>query len=129
MKNDFFVRAQPRVTLLEESQKEEIHRSSLRLLQRNGIIVHEPQALKLLEAAGCGIEGKRVFIPETVVQRAIATVPETIEIYDRRGAPAAHSATGREWDQWATTEHDPLRHNPCLAFLRDGEEPRQARCL
>ena len=26
MKNDFFLRAQPRVTLLEEAQREEIHR-------------------------------------------------------------------------------------------------------
>jgi len=103
MKNDFFVRAQPRVTLLEESQKEEIHRSSLRLLQRNGVIVHEPQALELLEAAGCSVESQRVFIPERVVQRAISTVPETIEIYDRRGRPSmsleerkAHFGTGSD---------------------------------
>jgi trimethylamine--corrinoid protein Co-methyltransferase len=103
MKNDFFVRAQPRVTLLGQAQKEEIHRSSLRLLQRNGIVVHEPQALRLLEEAGCQVEDQRVFIPERVVQGAIATVPETIEIYDRTGKPAmsledrkAHFGTGSD---------------------------------
>jgi trimethylamine--corrinoid protein Co-methyltransferase len=103
MKNDFFVRAQPRVTLLGQAQKEEIHRSSLRLLQRNGIVVHEPQALRLLEEAGCQVEDQRVFISERVVQGAIATVPETIEIYDRTGKPAmsledrkAHFGTGSD---------------------------------
>jgi trimethylamine--corrinoid protein Co-methyltransferase len=103
MKNDFFIRAKPRITLLEQAQKEEIHRCSLRLLQRNGVIVHEPQALALLEEAGCSVEGQRVFIPERVVQRAIVSVPETIEIYDRRGKPTmsleerkAHFGTGSD---------------------------------
>jgi trimethylamine--corrinoid protein Co-methyltransferase len=103
MKNDFFVRAQPRVTLLEEAQKEEIHRSSLRLLQRNGVIVHEEQALGLLEEAGCSVEDQRVFIPERVVRRALGTVPQNIEIYDRTGTPAmsleerkAHFGTGSD---------------------------------
>jgi len=88
MKNDFSLRVQPRVTLLEQAQKEEIHRSSLRLLQRNGIIVHEGQALRLLEEAGCAVDGKRVFIPERVVQGALRTVPQCVEIYNREGMPA-----------------------------------------
>ena len=103
MKNDFFVRAQPRVSLLEEAQKEEIHRSSLRLLQRNGIIVHDPQALELLRAAGCSVEDQRVFIPERVVRQALGTVPQSIKVYDREGNPAlcleerkAHFGTGSD---------------------------------
>jgi trimethylamine--corrinoid protein Co-methyltransferase len=103
VKNDFFRRAQPRISLLDQDQKEEIHRSSLRLLQRNGVIVHEPKALELLEAAGCNVEDQRVFIPEHVVQRTLATVPQTIDIYDRSGTPAmcleerkAHFGTGSD---------------------------------
>jgi trimethylamine--corrinoid protein Co-methyltransferase len=103
MKNDFFLRTQPRVALLEQAQKEEIHRSSLRLLQRNGVVVHEAQALRLLEEAGCTVEGKRVFIPERVVHRALSTVPQCVEIYDRQGMPAmsleernAHFGTGSD---------------------------------
>jgi len=88
MTNDFFLRAQPRVTLLEQAQKEQIHRSSLRLLQRNGVVVHEGQALELLEEAGCTVDGKRVFIPERVVDQALRTVPQCVEIYDREGMPA-----------------------------------------
>ncbi|MBN2553335.1 MAG: trimethylamine methyltransferase family protein [Spirochaetales bacterium] len=88
MKNDFFLRAQPRVSLLEQAQKEEIHRSSLRLLQRNGVVVHEPQARLLLEQAGCTVEGKRVFIPERVVHQVLQTVPQCVEIFDRAGMPA-----------------------------------------
>ncbi|UCF97999.1 MAG: trimethylamine methyltransferase family protein [Spirochaetaceae bacterium] len=104
MKDDFFVRAQPRIQLLEKEQKEEIHRSSLRLLQRNGAIVHEEQALGLLREAGCTVDGNhRVLIPEQVVSRALQSVPEKIEIYDRSGAPAmsleerkAHFGTGSD---------------------------------
>ncbi len=104
MKNDFFVRAQPRVTLLEQEQKEEIHRSSLRVLQRNGVLVHEEEALRLLHEAGCSVDANhRVLIPERVVRRALQTVPEKIEIYDRSGAPAmslegrkAHFGTGSD---------------------------------
>jgi trimethylamine--corrinoid protein Co-methyltransferase len=103
MKNDFFVRTQPRVTLLEEAQKEEIHRSSLRLLQRNGVMVYEEQALRLLEEAGCRVEGQRVLISERVVQQALRTVPQGIEIYDRMGTPVmsleerrAHFGTGSD---------------------------------
>ena len=103
MKNDFSLRAQPRVALLEEDQKEEIHRSSLRLLQQNGIIVHEPQALELLAEAGCTVEDERAFIPERVVRQALDTVPQSIEIYDREANPAlcleerkAHFGTGSD---------------------------------
>ena len=89
MKNDFFVRAQPRVKLLEQDQKEEIHRCSLRLLERNGVLVHEEQALQFLKEAGCSVDADhRVFIPERVVSRALRSVPEKIEIYDRTGTPS-----------------------------------------
>jgi len=104
MKNDFFVRAQPRVKLLEQDQKEEIHRSSLRILERSGVVVHEEQALRLLKEAGCSVDpDHRVLMPERVVSQALRTVPEKIEIYDRTGAPAmsleerkAHFGTGSD---------------------------------
>jgi trimethylamine--corrinoid protein Co-methyltransferase len=104
MKNDFFLRAQPRIKLLEQEQKEEIHRSSLRILERNGVLVHEEQALQLLKEAGCRIEGDHhVYIPERVVNQALQSVPEKVEIYDRSGAPAmyleerkAHFGTGSD---------------------------------
>ena len=104
MKNDFFQRAQPRIMLLEQEQKEEIHRSSLRILERNGVLVHEEQALRLLEEAGCTVkEDHRVYIPERVVSKALQSVPEKIEIYDRNGIPAmsleerkSHFGTGSD---------------------------------
>jgi trimethylamine--corrinoid protein Co-methyltransferase len=103
MKNDFFIRAQPRVKLLEQDQKEEIHRSSLRILERSGVLVHEEQALRLLKEAGCRLYDHRVFIPEPLVSRVLQTVPQTLEIYDRTGAPAmsleerkAHFGTGSD---------------------------------
>jgi trimethylamine--corrinoid protein Co-methyltransferase len=104
MRNDFLARLQPRVALLEQDHKEEIHRSSLRLLERNGVVVHEEEALRLLAEAGCSVRSDhRVLIPEEVVRQALGTVPERIQIFDRTGAPAmcleerrAHFGTGSD---------------------------------
>lgn len=104
MKKDFFSRCQPRITLLEQEHREEIHRASLALLERSGVLVHEDQALKLLKEAGCAVDsGRRVRIPERVVEQALASVPQQIEIFDRLARPAmtladrrAHFGTGSD---------------------------------
>ncbi len=74
---------------MDLEHKEEIHHASLRLLERTGVLVHEEQALQLLKAAGCAVDADhRVRIPERVVEQAILSVPQKIEIYDRSGRPA-----------------------------------------
>ncbi len=89
MEQDSFVRSQPRLELLAQEQREEIHRASLRLLERNGVLVYEDEALELLKSCRCPVdEDHRVRIPERVVEEAIRSVPRKIEIYDRQGKPA-----------------------------------------
>jgi trimethylamine--corrinoid protein Co-methyltransferase len=86
MKREFFLRIQPRISLLDEEHKEEIHRSSLEILERTGILVYDREALELLQQAGCPVqEDKRVFIPGPVVEEAIRTVPDRITISNRKG--------------------------------------------
>lgn len=86
MRKDFFTRVQPQLTLLKEEQKDEIHRASLEILERTGILVYDQEALELLKKAGCPVkEGKKVFIPGSVVEEAIRTVPDRITLSNRKG--------------------------------------------
>lgn len=89
MRNDFFVRCQPRFHLLDEEQKQEIHLASLNILERTGIVVHEKEAVQLLRNAGCEVgKDQRVSIPPTVVEEAIRSAPPRISIYDRKARPS-----------------------------------------
>jgi len=89
MQKDFFKRCQPRITLLEEDQKKEIHSASLKILERNGVLVHDTETVELLQNAGCRVtDNKRVYIPGHLVQQAIQTVPQHVTIYNRLGRPA-----------------------------------------
>jgi len=86
MRRDFFMRIQPQLALLNDEQKEEIHRASLEILERTGILVYDQESLDLLKKAGCQIrDGKRVFMPGSVVEEAIRTVPDRITVSNRRG--------------------------------------------
>ncbi len=86
MKKDFFLTIQPRISLLDDEHKEEIHRASLEILERTGILVHDQEALDLLQQAGCSVrENNRVFLPGPVVEEAIRTVPDRITISNRKG--------------------------------------------
>lgn len=86
MRKDFFTRIQPQLVLLNDEQKEEIHRASLEVLEQTGILVYDQEVLDLLRQAGCPIkEDKRVFVPGPVVEDAIRTVPDRITISNRKG--------------------------------------------
>ncbi|RKX80028.1 MAG: trimethylamine methyltransferase [Spirochaetes bacterium] len=89
MREDFLMRYHPKITILGEEEKLEIHRWSLRVLEKTGIIVYEDEALGLLRDAGCKVDSnRRVKIPEHIVEEAIRTVPQKIEIYNRSGKTA-----------------------------------------
>jgi trimethylamine--corrinoid protein Co-methyltransferase len=65
---------------------EELHAATLRVLERTGLLVQEPEALKLLHAAGARVDGDLVRIPERLVERAFSTVPHSVSLYNRAGA-------------------------------------------
>jgi len=86
MRNDFFVRCQPRMKVLDDEHKQEIHLASLNILERTGILVHEEEATRLLRNAGCDVgDDGRIHIPAEVVEEAIRSVPPRISLYDRLG--------------------------------------------
>lgn len=78
----------PRIQLLSESQKEEIHSATLELLRRTGVDVLVPEVRELLKKAGCWMDSERVRIPSHLIERAIRTAPTRVVLCDQDGNPA-----------------------------------------
>ena len=70
---------------LDSQQCERVHEATLRVLERTGLIVDEPEALGLLRAAGAEVDGNHVKIPERLVETALDTAPRSVSLYDRNG--------------------------------------------
>ncbi|MFA5865051.1 MAG: trimethylamine methyltransferase family protein [Phycisphaerae bacterium] len=71
------------------TQLDEIHEASLAILRETGINVHCPELRALLREAGARVQDDlRTFIPPSLVDRALASAPSRIDIYNRKGEPA-----------------------------------------
>lgn len=65
---------------------ENIHQSTLRILENIGIKVEEEHALKTFKDNGCEVEGKDIVkIPPNLVEEAIKKAPSRIDVYGRDG--------------------------------------------
>jgi trimethylamine--corrinoid protein Co-methyltransferase len=62
---------------------EQIHGSSLRVLETVGIDFFYEPAVKLLTRAGCRVDGKRVFFPPKLVEEQTAKAPSQFTLYGR----------------------------------------------
>lgn len=62
---------------------QQIHDSSLRVLESVGIDFFYEPALKLLTKAGCKVNGKRVFFPPKLIDAQIAKAPSQFTLYAR----------------------------------------------
>jgi len=61
---------------LRTSDVERIHQASLEILETTGIWIHgSPQALALLRDAGARIEGERAYLPSSLVEEALTSLP------------------------------------------------------
>ena len=57
----------------------QIHAYGIDTLQTMGVIVRDEKARKIFHDRGAKIDGMTVFLPETLVKEALATVPETFD--------------------------------------------------
>jgi len=74
---------------LSRAQCEQLHDASLEILNRTGAQLHDQEAIDLLKRAGANVaDGNRVRIPARLVERALATAPKEVTLYDRTGRPA-----------------------------------------
>ena len=77
---------------LSDAQLGKIHEASLHILDGTGVTVAHEQARGVLAAAGAHVDGQRVRMPAAMVEAAVASAPDTIDIFDRSGAPAMRLA-------------------------------------
>jgi len=68
-----------------DGQIHELHRASLEILERTGVVVHDGEALELLKDGGAYVEGKLVRLPARMVEDAIAGAPSKITLCSADG--------------------------------------------
>lgn len=69
-------------------QLRSIHGGALEILEDVGCELQHQGALELLEQAGAQVDGSRVWLSTGMVERALASAPSRVLIYDRNGEPA-----------------------------------------
>jgi trimethylamine--corrinoid protein Co-methyltransferase len=81
-------RIKPRLTVLNDDQRERIHSESLKILSSVGIRVESEQGLETFAkvVGSKNVTGNLVHIPGEVVENALKLAPSSIEICDRKGA-------------------------------------------
>ena len=72
-----------RFEYFSKSDLEQIHGSSLRVLESIGIDFFYQPAVELFAKAGCRVEGKRVFFTPKLVEEQIAKAPSQFTLYAR----------------------------------------------
>jgi trimethylamine--corrinoid protein Co-methyltransferase len=87
--------ARPRLALLTPAQREAVHEASLTILARSGLRVDSERARAVCSNGGARVEGDRVYFHRDLVDAAIESSPESIEIFDRRGRPAFRLGDGQ----------------------------------
>ena len=74
---------------LSEKQYRRMREASLEILERVGVRLYLEEAVDLIRKAGARVsDGNRVFIPPRLVEKALASVPKGVTLYDRNGNPA-----------------------------------------
>ncbi len=76
---------QPRVSWFDTHVRAKIIDEAIAALERVGVLVENAEALELLDGAGARVEAGRVRIPEPLVEKALATAPRRIQVFDRSG--------------------------------------------
>ena len=80
------VQKTPMFRVLTEDQIEQIYFAALEVLERNGSRVHSEEALELFRNSDAVVsDDKRVRVPVSLVERALATYPGKITLKGRNG--------------------------------------------
>jgi trimethylamine--corrinoid protein Co-methyltransferase len=89
-------RVKPRLSLLTNDQKDQIHAYALEILARTGVRVDSEPVRGLLEKrlGASAVKEKTVRLPGEAVEWALKAAPSRIEIFDRRGGRAFQVGDG-----------------------------------
>jgi trimethylamine---corrinoid protein Co-methyltransferase len=82
---DGFKRGFKPLEILTEDQIEQIHQSTLQVLRKTGVAIHDKKALEMLDEAGCIVDyaDKRVRFPREIVEDSLKRSPDSFKIKAR----------------------------------------------
>lgn len=84
-------------SVLPLEEIERINTASLRILKHTGLFVDSSEGRKKLAEAGAKIKNKIAYIPETLVEKSLASASPTVTVYSRDGEPFLHLGSGRSY--------------------------------
>jgi trimethylamine---corrinoid protein Co-methyltransferase len=121
---DFELGFSPKLTFLSDGDKRKIYSSALDIIEKTGQTLHHEGALKLLSTAGCKVEDKKVKIPRALVEKAIASAPKNIPIFNRKGelvmdlgGRRSYFGTGSDL-MWSVESETMIRHKTSLEDIK-----------
>lgn len=126
MQPDFAACRSPYLNVISDAQIEEFIQAAFLILERTGVKVTHPEALKMLKETGAYVKGDRVRLPRRVVQAALALAPKGLNIYNRDGGLAMNLANGRSYYGTSTASPNNIdartgeRHPTRLKDIADG---------
>ncbi|MEE9616208.1 MAG: trimethylamine methyltransferase family protein [Anaerolineae bacterium] len=68
---------------LTDEQVRRIHQASLAILERTGVQVEEPEALRLFTEAGADVDGNRVRLPQSLIKDTLDKAPSRVVLAGR----------------------------------------------
>jgi trimethylamine--corrinoid protein Co-methyltransferase len=78
----------PNFPFLSDAQGRRMHQACLEILERVGVRLFLEEAVELLKKAGARVtDGNLVRVPANLVEKALATAPRQVTLYDRGGRP------------------------------------------
>lgn len=86
----------PKLSMMDHRDCLQIHMSACEILHKTGVQVFSEAGLNLLQEAGSRIEGNLVKIPPSLVEWALASVPDSFELYKRGTDEIALKLDGSE---------------------------------
>ena len=85
MKSNQIVNQALQFRVLSDSQRDELHYAVLEVLEDVGVVVKSARVIEMLKKAGAYIEGEKVKMPRSLVEKALRTAPSGFALYDRNG--------------------------------------------
>jgi trimethylamine--corrinoid protein Co-methyltransferase len=110
----------PTFSLLAPHFIDRILAEAFSLISQHGVTVQAPPAIELLSTAGAHVENGVAHIPESLVRRALETVPREFSLYNRAGEPTVtYGGNNVQFDPGSSCVHildrDTLEHRMTLA--------------
>ncbi len=81
-------RRSPRYDRLTADDCRLVHEASISILERTGVVLHDPEAVERLHGAGAQVaDDGRVHVPRSLVEWALSVAKRSITLFDRGGMP------------------------------------------